>query len=70
MENNVRILNLKFGTWENQLWFTGTEENSDEAWNFALTCLDEIGDNCSGANEFFVKVTEFLEERGFYRMEK
>ncbi|MDR0223059.1 MAG: hypothetical protein LBI38_05965 [Oscillospiraceae bacterium] len=66
--NNAYILNLKFGTWENQLWFAG--EKDKKAWSSAVAELDEIGDGCSGANEFFLKVTDFLEGRGFYRIEK
>lgn len=65
------IINLVFGTWHNQVWFSG---NDDELtlirWNVAKSGLETIGEECSNSNDFFNRAVEHFESYGFIRTQK
>ena len=65
------ILNIKFGTWQNQLWFMN-ENNSkiEEKWQKALIEIDSLKDSYGDAMNFEAKVIEYLKNLGFIRIQK
>ncbi len=71
MINNKKpyIINLQFGTWQNQLWFMG-DEGRDEEFSRAEKGLDEIGDSCTNSSDFFDKAVKHFEGLGFARIYK
>lgn len=73
-EKKAYIINLTFGTWQNQLWFCGTEnedgENLDDDFEKAKQTLEMVGNECSNSNEFFYKAVEHFKSYGFSRIQK
>lgn len=72
MADNVFIIDLAFGTWQNQVWFCDTEgeDNSDRRWTDAKQELENVGDHCSNSNEFFNEAVKHFEKYGFVRIQR
>lgn len=71
MAKKTYIINLQFGTWTNQLWFSGEDsEIAQNKWADAKRELERIGDSCSNSNEFFLKAVAHFESCGFTRIQK
>lgn len=71
MDNQAYIINLAFGAWQNQLWFTSVEDSdSQHRWADAKQSLEEIGSRCTNSNEFFLAAVRHFEEYGFQRIQK
>lgn len=71
MDKKNYVIDLAFGTWHNQTWFSGdNSEEADEKWSKAVRTLDNIGDNCTSAGEFTEKAVEHFEEYGFEHIRK
>ncbi|MCL1824185.1 MAG: hypothetical protein FWG44_08285 [Oscillospiraceae bacterium] len=65
------IINLNFGTWKNQLWFMGDDENS-EAFEKAKKNLSAVlpDNDCKNSNDFFNRACAHFESHGFLRIQK
>lgn len=75
MEKKAYIINLTFKTWQNQIWFCPTDENTDYDsldvdFEKAEKSLDSVGNGCTSSNEFFNKAVEHFESYGFSRIQK
>ncbi len=65
------IINLKFGTWRNQAWFSGEDTPEAEIkWRTAINMLEDTGKECTTSNDFFSRAVELFESCGFARIEK
>lgn len=65
------IINLKFDTWENQLWLVGEDsEIAENNWASAKVSLENVGAACTNSNDFFKKAIEHFNEYGFKRVQK
>ncbi len=72
MADNVFIIDLAFGTWQNQIWFCDTidDGNADRRWTDAKQELESVGDHCSNSNEFFLEAVKHFEKHGFVRIQR
>lgn len=72
MEDKTYIIDLTFETWQNQIWFCNSidDGNSDRRWSDAKQTLDEVGDRCSNASNFFNETVKHFEKYGFTRIQK
>ncbi len=70
MENQVYIIDLKFGIWENQIWFEAEPGKTKSDWETALSGLDAIADKCQSSGDYFNKATLYLEDCGFKRIQR
>ncbi len=65
------IVILKFGIWENQLWFEAEDSNEkNAAFETAKDTLDEVAANSTNASDFFAKAIAHFESYGFDRIQK
>lgn len=65
------VVNLKFGAWRNQVWFSGDNTpESETKWDTAINMLEDIGKECTTSNIFFQKAVALFESCGFARIEK
>jgi len=69
MNKKAYALNLSFGTWKNQLWFMGADENT-EAFEQAKKSLPGAASDCINSNDFFNRACAHFESRGFLRIQK
>lgn len=72
MLRDTYIINLTFDTWQNQVWFCDTlqDDRSDRRWADAKQTLEDVGERCSNASDFFNEVVKHFEEYGFVRIQK
>ena len=72
MLRGTYIINLAFDTWQNQVWFCDTlqDDCSDRRWADAKQTLEDVGERCSNASEFFNETVKHFEEYGFVRIQK
>ncbi len=65
------IVTLKFGIWENQLWFEA-EDSTEKGTDFevAKDTLDKIAADSANAADFFNKAVAHFESYGFDRIQK
>lgn len=72
MAKNTYIIDLAFGTWQNQVWFCNVEEeeSSDRRWTDAKQALEDVGEHCSNASEFFTEAVKHFEKYGFVRIQR
>ena len=72
MPRDTYIINLAFDTWQNQVWFCDTvqDECSDRRWSDAKQTLEDVGERCSNASDFFNEAVKHFEEYGFVRIQK
>ncbi len=72
MAENVYIIDLAFGTWQNQVWFCDMEQDNDadRRWTDAKQSLEDVGDHCSNANEFFNEAVKHFKKFGFIRIQR
>lgn len=71
MAKKAYIITLCFGAWQNQLWFSGDDDELSEIrWVDAKKSLQSLGDCCSNANEFFLAAVKHFAEYGFTRIQK
>jgi hypothetical protein len=65
------IANLKFNTVQKQVWFISEKNNeANDKWKLACKKLNEVGDKCSDASEFFDAAIEHFKAFGFIRIAK
>lgn len=62
------ILNIKFGTWQNQLWFMG--EDNEENWQKAIEAIETLKKSSEDPISFQKSVIEYLKGLGFIRIQK
>lgn len=62
------ILNIKFGTWQNQLWFMG--EDNEEKFKNAINNIESIKKSSEDAMSFQNNVIEYLKKLGYIRVQK
>lgn len=62
------ILNIKFGTWQNQLWFMG--EDNEENFKNAINNIESIKKSSEDAMSFQNNVIEYLKKLGYIRVQK
>ena len=72
MPRDTYIINLAFDAWQNQVWFCDTVQDdcSDRRWSDAKQTLEDIGEHCSNASDFFNEAVKHFEEYGFVRIQK
>lgn len=71
MADKPYIINLKFGTWQNQLWFSGEDSDiAENKWVDAKRALEILGDTCTNSNEFYNKAVANFESYGFTQIQK
>lgn len=72
MRRDTYIINLAFDTWQNQVWFCDTlqDDSSDRRWSDAKQTLEDVGERCSNASDFFGEAVKHFEEYGFVRIQK
>ena len=72
MFRDTYIINLAFDTWQNQVWFCDKLQDgrSDRRWADAKKSLEDVGERCSNASEFFNESVKHFEEYGFVRIQK
>lgn len=60
------ILNLKFNVTYWRVWFMGSSTTeTDDRWRKALKELNDIGDSCLSAQEFYDKTIQHFQSYGF-----
>lgn len=65
------IINLVFGTWQNQSWFSGNDDELTQIrWEVAKKGLAEVAEGCTNSNDFFNKAIQHFENYGFSRIQK
>lgn len=65
------ILNIEFGTWQNQLWFINVDDfETKKKWERAIQKINLLKDSYEDAKKFQNRIIEFLEESGFTRVQK
>lgn len=65
------IINLKFGTWENQLWFEGADSTEGEQlWEQAKIGLPAVAKSCRTAGEYFSRAIDHFRNQGFIRIQR
>lgn len=65
------IINLKYGTWENQLWFQGQDSpEGQQLWEQAKKGLPAVAENCRTAGEYFSRAVEHFRNQGFSRIQR
>jgi hypothetical protein len=71
MAKKAYIITLSYGSWRNQLWFSAEEDyHTQKKWNEIIKALDELGDTCSHAGDYFDRSLKLFEENGFVRIQK
>lgn len=72
MAKQTFIIDLAFGTWQNQIWFCdiGEDESAERRWTDAKQALEEVGEHCSNSNEFFNEAVKHFEKYGFTRIQR
>lgn len=71
MAEKAYIINIAFGAWQNQVWFSGSEDElTENKWVEAKKKLGSIGERCTNPNEFFLATVKHFEEYGFTRVQK
>jgi hypothetical protein len=63
------ILNLNFGTWRNQVWFMGQEENG-ASFDKAKKTLPSVSADCASSNDYFNRACAHFESHGFLRIQE
>lgn len=65
------ILNIKFGTWQNQLEFINLDNfETEEKWRKAVKQIDFLKDSYKDVMKFQLGVIEYLRKLGFIRIQK
>ena len=65
------ILNIKFGTWQNQLQFMNSDNSeTEEKWLKATQEIDKLKSSYNEAIEYQTGVINYLENLGFERVQK
>ncbi len=65
------ILNIEFGTWQNQLWFMNSDDSeTKEKWQKAIKEINSLKDTYEDAMEFQDGVIKYLKDFGFIRIQK
>ena len=65
------IVNLKFGSTQWQVWFSGEDnQEAENKWKNALMTLESVGDECADPQEFLQKAVEHFKKSGFIRIMK
>jgi len=65
------ILNIKFGTWQNQLWFMNSDnDQTREIWINAIQEIDNLKSSYNNSMDFQAGVIEYLKKLGFIRIQK
>lgn len=62
-------VNLVFGTWHNQMWLSGDEEDEAVFARARLTHENAV-EGAANPNEFFGRTVEHFESYGFKRIQK
>lgn len=71
VEKKPYILILKYGMWQNEMWFIGEDsEETDRSWESAKRGLTLIGECTSSPQEFSRQVIAHFEGYGFSRILK
>ncbi len=71
MAKKAYIINITHGAWNNQLWFSGEDDDlTERKWVDAKKSLEEVGSQCSNSNKFFSEAVKHFEEYGFVRVQK
>lgn len=72
MADGTYIIDLAFGTWQNQIWLCDKEEadSVDRRWTDAKQSLEEVGEHCANSNEFFNEAVKHFEKFGFVRIQR
>jgi hypothetical protein len=63
------IANLSFGTWKNQVWFMGGDEN-EAAFDKAKKTLPTVIQDCVSSNDYFNRACAHFESHGFLRIQE
>ncbi len=70
MKTKAYIINIKFGIWENRLWFEAEDSpKMQTAWENAIRSLDGVAKQSVGSGDYFVKATEHFSNAGFDRIQ-
>lgn len=65
------ILNIRFGNWQNQLWFMNEDTHEvREKWKEAIKGIDSLRTSSDDAMSFQNNVIEYLKNLGFIRIKK
>ena len=65
------ILNIQFGTWQNQLWFINLDNSETEKkWLKATKEIDKLKSSYNEAIKYQAGVINYLENLGFERVQK
>ena len=72
MAKETYIIDLAFGTWQNQIWFCDNEnaDSSDRRWTDAKQALEDVGEHCSNPSDFFNEAVKHFEKYGFTRIQR
>lgn len=71
MAKKAYIINITHGAWQNQLWFSGDDNDiAERKWVDAKKSLEEVGARCTSSNEFFSAAVKHFEDFGFVRVQK
>lgn len=80
MAKETYIIDLTFGTWQNQIWFCDGKlcesgepcetEVSDRRWADAKQTLEDVGEHCTNPSEFFNEAVKHFEKHGFIRIQR
>ena len=72
MVKETYIIDLAFGTWQNQIWLCDKQdaESSEMRWTDAKQSLEDVGEHCSNSNEFFNEAVKHFEKFGFVRIQR
>lgn len=65
------ILNIKFETWQNQLWFIGEDTSeTEEKWKKAINNIKVLEKSSEDEISFQSNVIEYFKKLGFIRIQK
>ncbi len=65
------ILNIKFESWQNQLWFMNKDtEEVRKKWQESFEVLEKMKKECKEPMEYQDRVTDYLKKLGFLRIQK
>ena len=71
MAKKLYAITLSFGPWQNQLCFSGEDDELAEIrWADAKKELEEVGSRCTGSSQFFDEAVKHFEKYGFSRIQK
>ncbi len=65
------VLDVEFGTWQNQLWFMNLDDSeTKEKWQKAIEEINLLKSSYENAMEFQDGVIEYMINLGFIRIQK